>query len=195
MDIANCLLNSADRITHESQKADIQTVNSQPVVREASEQMDSPRGSQSVRRKTTRTENSDRTAFLDCHPNSSGRNSTLRPRGAVCCPSGGRHGDISFDSSHRDFGNRTEREISSDQPLNVERETAGNETLNVEQGVESESRASIGENRSVEGMVEWIRGAGRGQRSRTRALSGRIGESHCEAVKDTTDKRRKESSI
>jgi hypothetical protein len=41
-----------NRITHESQKVDTQARNSQLAVRKAPEQMESPRGSQSARRKT-----------------------------------------------------------------------------------------------------------------------------------------------
>jgi hypothetical protein len=41
MDIPICLLNSTDRTTHEPQKVDIQAVNSQRVVSEASEEMES----------------------------------------------------------------------------------------------------------------------------------------------------------
>jgi hypothetical protein len=57
-------LNSTDCIAHGSQKANIQTVNSQPVVREASEQMESLWSSQSVWRKITQAENSEPIAFL-----------------------------------------------------------------------------------------------------------------------------------
>jgi hypothetical protein len=51
MDIPNGPLNSTDKLIHESQEVDAQAANSQPVVREASKQMESHRGSQSVRRK------------------------------------------------------------------------------------------------------------------------------------------------
>jgi hypothetical protein len=64
MDIPNSPLNSTNRIVHESQKVDIQEVNSQPVAWKAIKHMQSPRGSQSIRRKTARTENSESTAFL-----------------------------------------------------------------------------------------------------------------------------------
>jgi hypothetical protein len=62
--IPNSPLNSTDRITHESQKVDIQAANSQPAVREASEQMESRRGSQSIRCKTRLAENSEPSTFL-----------------------------------------------------------------------------------------------------------------------------------
>jgi hypothetical protein len=52
MKIPNGLLNSTDKIIHESRKVDIQALDSQLGAREASEQMESPQGSQSVRRKT-----------------------------------------------------------------------------------------------------------------------------------------------
>jgi hypothetical protein len=64
MDIPNCLLHLTDRIIHGSHKADVQAVNSQSVIWEASEQVKSPRGSQCARRKTARAENSEPTAFL-----------------------------------------------------------------------------------------------------------------------------------
>jgi hypothetical protein len=64
MDIPIWVLNSTDWITHESQKVDMQAVNSQPVVQEASEQMKSPRGSHSVCLKAAGAENSGPTASL-----------------------------------------------------------------------------------------------------------------------------------
>jgi hypothetical protein len=64
MVIPNCRLNSTDKITHESRKADIQARNLQPVLRKAPEQTESPPGSQSVRRKTARTHNPEPTAFF-----------------------------------------------------------------------------------------------------------------------------------
>jgi hypothetical protein len=64
MDVPNQLLNSTDKIIHESQKANIQTVNLQAVLWEAPEQMDSLRGSQIVRRKIALAENSELSAFL-----------------------------------------------------------------------------------------------------------------------------------
>jgi hypothetical protein len=64
MDIPNCLLNLTVWIIHEYQEVDIQAVNSQSVMWEASEQMESPRGSQNDHRKTARAENSEPTGFL-----------------------------------------------------------------------------------------------------------------------------------
>jgi hypothetical protein len=64
MDIPIWLLNWTDWITHESQKVDDQAVNSQPVVREALEQIESTHSSQNVCCMTSRAENSEPTAFL-----------------------------------------------------------------------------------------------------------------------------------
>jgi hypothetical protein len=64
MDIPNWLLNSIDWIAYDFRKVDIQTMNSQPVVRDESEQMKPPWTSQSVYCKTSRVENSEPTAFL-----------------------------------------------------------------------------------------------------------------------------------
>jgi hypothetical protein len=124
---------------------------------------------------------------------SSGRNQTLRPGGTVYGPSKSRRGDVGFSLSHRDLGNQIEWRIGSNQLLNVELGVVGNETPNAEEGVGGEYQAVDRGERLAEGMVEWIEGAGRGQRSRARALSEWTGYRHCEAVKGTTDWRRKES--
>jgi hypothetical protein len=79
MDIPNWRLNASDRITQKSSEVDIQAVNSQPAVQEASEQMKSPWGSQSVRRKTTWAENSESIDFLG-HRERFGK-SNRQPRG------------------------------------------------------------------------------------------------------------------
>jgi hypothetical protein len=64
MDIPIWPLNLTAWITYEHQKVDIQIVNLQPIVQEASEQMEPPRGSQSICRKADPAENSEPTAFL-----------------------------------------------------------------------------------------------------------------------------------
>jgi hypothetical protein len=69
------------------------------------------------------------------HWSSSGQNQTLRP-GVLY----GRHGDLDFSPSHRDFGHRIERGIGSDQLLNVERGVHGNETSKVKVEVAGESQ-------------------------------------------------------
>jgi hypothetical protein len=65
MDIPNQRLNSSDRTTDEFQKGDIRAVNLQPVVREASEHMESPRGSESVCREIVGVGNSEPTSVPD----------------------------------------------------------------------------------------------------------------------------------
>jgi hypothetical protein len=63
MDIPNWPLNSTDMITYESERVNTQAVNSQPVMQEASKQIESPRGSQSVRRQTRRPRIQDPSSF------------------------------------------------------------------------------------------------------------------------------------